>query len=567
MTAPDPYLGLLLDEYRLEELLGQGGMASVYRALDIHLNRYVAVKIVASSYQQDQEYLLRFEREARAIAQLEHPHVIRLYRYGEADGLLYMAMQYIEGSDLGRIIESYRQTGDDMEAEDIVRITREVASALDYIHSRGIIHRDVKPSNIMLDMSGKAILTDFGLVLRMESGTRGEVFGSPHYLAPEQAISSAQALPQSDLYSLGVILFETFTGKLPFDAPDPLDIAMLHIQQAPPPPRSLRPDLSPGVESVIFKALAKKPEERYRTGKALADALERAVRLSDLPRETISLPYNKSKTIPERIALDSSRQPLPPLPRQVSPPPQARQGPPLEAVLQSACPDQAPNRDRPAAPENHKKDLSCIAVFLLLSIAAFLFFCIFSITTARQIGKLMERSKPTEIFPIGAEIILTEEEPTATSSPTNTQPVPTPSPSPSPSPVPSPTPTETLPVEYLLEIDRCQRGRCLVVTNIGESDFPLQSLQLKAKKATLEGPDWEVDSLGVNECIYISESDDDDDENRLPEGLSCEVVDEIRIRESNKPLLKDDLSVAFGSEQLWKCKASMQSCRYTIPVP
>lgn len=106
-----------------------------------------------------------------------------------------------------------------------------------------------------------------------------------------------------------------------------------------------------------------------------------------------------------------------------------------------------------------------------------------------------------------------------------------------------------------------------MITNIGESDFPLRSLQLKAKKATLEGSDWEMDSLGVNECIYISESGDNDDENRLPEGLSCEVVAEIRIQESKKALLRDDLSVAFGSEQLWKCKASMQSCRYTIPVP
>jgi len=571
MKSPDPYVGLLLDEYRLEELLGQGGMASVYRALDIHLNRFVAIKIVASPYQKDHDYLLRFEREARAIAQLEHPHVIRLYRYGEAQGLLYMAMQYIEGTDLERIIDSYRKTGDYMEMEDILRITREITSALDYIHGRGVIHRDVKSSNIMLDMNGRAILTDFGLVLRMQSGTRGEVFGSPHYLAPEQAISSAQAVPQSDLYSLGIILFEMFTGKFPFDAPDPLDVAMLHIQQAAPLPRSFRPELNRGIENVILKTIAKKPEDRFPTGKDLADALERAVNLSASPTETISLPKQTTKTIPERIALDSQRQQLPPLPRQSPPspqqkvpssPPQARQGPSLDAVLNAASQEKSQPAERtPAAvPGKLNKNVTCLVPALLLAAAFSLLFCIFLITAAQKIGELVQSSSPTESITEEPEDIFARNIPTRTSVPvavsTSTQDAPV------LVPTTKPAQTKVIPAEYHLEIDRCQRGRCLVILNTGTADIPLDPLQLKAKKAVIEGSDWEIEALGANECILFSE-----DDGNLPDGVSCEIVETIEIDDDDDSLLKNDLEVIFDSQTLWKCKEGMLSCRYTIPVP
>src|SRR5260370_42500091 len=203
----DSLLGRQLDEYRLEALLGQGGMARVYRGLDTRLKRHVAIKVIDTPFRADSDYEMRFEREAQAVAQLDHPHIVRLYRYGEADGLLYMAMQYIEGADLGFVLASYRADGDFMRSEDARRIVREVCLALDYAHSRGVIHRDVKPSNIVLDKQGRAILTDFGLSLLTEIGTRGQILGSPHYIAPEQAISSARAVPQSDLYSVGVILY------------------------------------------------------------------------------------------------------------------------------------------------------------------------------------------------------------------------------------------------------------------------------------------------------------------------------------------------------------------------
>jgi serine/threonine protein kinase len=322
----DRLLGQQLDEYRIDALLGQGGMASVYRGLDVRLKRYVAIKVIDASFRADSDYLMRFEREAQAIAQLEHPHIVRLYRYGEADGLLYMAMQYVEGADLGSVLDSYREDGQFIEPEGASRIIREVCLALDFAHGRGIIHRDVKPSNIMLDMEGCAILTDFGLALLTELGTRGEIFGSPRYIAPEQAISSANVVPQSDLYAVGVILYEMFTGVLPFDAVDPLDIAMLHMTEPPRPPRELRPEISPALEAVILKALAKEPDERYESGTELAEALEQARPTKPAESPTPPPAATSRLSIPNRVSIMSAAQPLPPVPAAVAAPPSAQPG-------------------------------------------------------------------------------------------------------------------------------------------------------------------------------------------------------------------------------------------------
>jgi eukaryotic-like serine/threonine-protein kinase len=222
-------IGKQIDEYKLEALLGEGGMASVYRALDVRLNRYVAVKVIRANFRSMSDYTMRFEREARAVAQLEHPNIITIYRYGEVDGLLYMAMQYVDGADLASVIESYHADGELIEFDEIIRLAHEVGTALDYAHSKGVIHRDIKPHNILITKDGRAIVTDFGLALLTQLGTRGEIFGSPHYIAPEQAISSAGVVPQTDLYALGVMLYEMLTGVVPFDAEQPLDISMKHM--------------------------------------------------------------------------------------------------------------------------------------------------------------------------------------------------------------------------------------------------------------------------------------------------------------------------------------------------
>jgi serine/threonine protein kinase len=312
----DSLIGQQLDEYRLEALLGQGGMARVYRALDVRLKRWVAIKVMAAPYRADSDYTRRFEREAQAIAQLEHPHIVRLYRSGEAKGLLYMAMQYIEGAPLNEVLASYREEGEFIESAEASRIVREVCLALDYAHRKGVIHRDVKPANIVLNKQGQAILTDFGLALLTDDGTRGDIFGTPHYMAPEQAMSSASAKPQSDLYAVGVILYEMFTGVLPFDAPQPLDVVMLHMTKPPRSPRQIRPELSRKLEAVILKSLAKEPKDRYPTGRALATALDKALEVAPAkPPAAVA-----RHTISERVALSLAKRPLPPLPAAVASP-------------------------------------------------------------------------------------------------------------------------------------------------------------------------------------------------------------------------------------------------------
>ncbi|MEW5956730.1 MAG: serine/threonine-protein kinase, partial [Chloroflexota bacterium] len=200
MTGNDSGDSLLyqkLDEYRLEALLGQGGMARVYRGFDERLQRKVAIKVIDAPFRGDADYISRFEREARAIAQLKHPHIVGVYRYGEAEGLLYLAMEYIEGANLAVVLAGYRRDQKLMPFSEIGRIIRPICLALDYAHDQGVIHRDVTPANIMLDLDGRPILTDFGLAL-LDYKTRGEIFGTPQYMAPEQVVSSAKVVPQSD---------------------------------------------------------------------------------------------------------------------------------------------------------------------------------------------------------------------------------------------------------------------------------------------------------------------------------------------------------------------------------
>ncbi len=384
--ATDDLLGKQLDEYRLDALLGQGGMARVYRGLDVRLKRWAAIKVIDARFRADSDYVKRFEREAQAIAQLEHPHIVRLYRYGEANGLLYIAMQYIEGADLDTVLTTYREDGELIPPEDASRIAREVCLALDYAHSKGVVHRDVKPSNIMLDKEGNAILTDFGLALLTEVGTQGEIFGSPHYIAPEQAISSAGAVPQSDLYSVGVILYEMFTGELPFDADEPLDVGRLHMTEPPPPPRKLRPEINPKLEAVILKALAKEPEVRYPSGAALADALDQALQ-STLVNARSSLASTSRPSVPERVQAELAEHPLPPIPaavaiaipRQVSPRSAPLPGaslpdqvvarlptPPMPATAPTPVPSSVPAK--PSADKRRTTYMAGLGIVLAISI-------------------------------------------------------------------------------------------------------------------------------------------------------------------------------------------------------
>lgn len=297
-------IGARLGNYEVEGPLGRGGMAHVYKAWDTTLKRPAAIKVIEPNLSAEARYRERFEREAQSIAALEHAHIVPVYYFGKTINLYYLAMKFVEGEDLGALMNRYAIAGEYLPADDILRIVEGVSGALDYAHRKGVIHRDVKPSNIMIDRDGHPYLTDFGLALNLSQGTIGDVLGTPHYVSPEQARSSANAVPQSDIYSLGVVLYELFTGVVPFDDPSPTAVALQHITKDPPAPRALNPDLSPELEAVILKAMAKQPENRYQSGKALAEALRAALQ--------------------EQASSQAERPPLPPLPPGVQPPPPRR---------------------------------------------------------------------------------------------------------------------------------------------------------------------------------------------------------------------------------------------------
>lgn len=274
----DPLLGQQLANFRVERLLGSGGMAQVYAGRDVILQRPVAIKVIHTAQRGKSSVSKRFVQEARMMAKWRHDNIVQIY-YADhhPDGFFYYVMEYVDGSDLASILSFYADTGELMPLADVLHIVRSVAGALDYAHRQGIIHRDVKPSNILVAENGRVLLGDFGLALDTQDKSQGEAFGTPHYISPEQARRSTDALPQSDLYSLGVLLYEMLTGVVPFDDPSSAALALQHISQPPPSPRSLNPDLSPAVEAVLLKALEKDPRKRYQSGAELFNALEKAL--------------------------------------------------------------------------------------------------------------------------------------------------------------------------------------------------------------------------------------------------------------------------------------------------
>ncbi len=284
MSSHDPLIGQKLGDYVIQEMLGKGGMARVYKGYDERLDRYAAVKVIEPNLiasEDDEEYRERFLKEARAIARLNHPRVVGVFQFGQLENLYYMAMVFVEGRDLREIIKENLKAKRQLSHAQILRIVRDVAEALDYAHEQSVIHRDVKPSNIMVTVDGHAVLTDFGLALNAQEGTIGNTFGSVHYIAPEQAVSSAQSVPQSDLYSLGIVLYEMLTGRVPFEDVSAMSVALKHISDPPPPPSSIDPNIAPQIEDVIIKVLDKEPTRRYKSGRAFIHALDSAFAASD----------------------------------------------------------------------------------------------------------------------------------------------------------------------------------------------------------------------------------------------------------------------------------------------
>ncbi len=268
------FSGQTFGHYQIQDVLGRGGMAVVYRARQINLDRDVAIKIISPQAMGRADFIARFKREADLIAKLEHPHILPIYDYGQEDNFLYLIVRLMEGGSLDK-----RIMGKPLPLADIERLMGQITSALDYAHSHEIVHRDMKPNNILLDRFGNAYLMDFGIA-KIMGGTKmtatSTLMGTPAYMAPEQWKMEAVD-HRADIYSLGVILFEMLTGQVPFDAPTPHQLMYAHLNRETPRPSQVSPGLMPAIDQVILKATAKDPAQRHYSARELAQELTTAI--------------------------------------------------------------------------------------------------------------------------------------------------------------------------------------------------------------------------------------------------------------------------------------------------
>ncbi len=285
MAVSDSLIDTLFDgRYRIQRKLGAGGMADVYLAEDQELGRRVAIKILNGRHANDDQFIERFRREAKNAAALNHPNIVSIYDRGEAEETYYIAMEFLDGRTLKELIVGRGAAPVNVAIE----YARQILSALRFAHRHGIVHRDIKPHNVMVDGEGRVKVTDFGIA---RAGTSqmteaGSIVGTAQYLSPEQA-RGGEVDPRSDLYSLGIVLYELLTGKTPFDGETPVEIAMKHLSTAPKPPSTLRPDVPPELDMVVMRALAKNPDDRYQSADEMEGDLDRVARGARVSATTV----------------------------------------------------------------------------------------------------------------------------------------------------------------------------------------------------------------------------------------------------------------------------------------
>ncbi|HZS01476.1 MAG TPA: protein kinase [Chloroflexota bacterium] len=318
---------VLQGRYRLAEQLGEGSDAIVYRAEDLRLGRAVAVKLLRPELRADPSFVARFEREARSAARLDHPHIVKVYDYGEAEGTYFLVMQYVPGGDL----RARLQRGEPLLVPLALRLAAEAAEALAEAHAQAIVHRDVKPANLLLTEEDQIKVTDFGIAKMLDVPAltaTAALLGTPHYLAPEQAQAGA-ITPATDVYSLGVVLYEMLAGRRPFEGESFVQVAMQHLHAEPPPLAELNPAVPPSVVALVERALAKDPSERFADAGALGAALreeERRLLAPDLAGTEVRSTTDTARATPaERTGGTReaqgvrSRAPVPPRPEGASP--------------------------------------------------------------------------------------------------------------------------------------------------------------------------------------------------------------------------------------------------------
>ena len=274
----DTLTGRTIGKYQFQEKLGRGGMAEVYKAYQENLDRYVAIKLMHAFLANEEDFLQRFKREARAMAAMNHPNIVGVYDFDVYnESTYYLVMEYIAGGTLKQRIEELAEKQEGMPLQKSIQLGYQVADALDYAHNRGMVHRDVKPANIMLGENDKALLTDFGIVKMMGGQTMsytvtGALIGTPSYMSPEQAMGKAGD-KRVDIYALGVLLFQMITGQLPYTADTPLAVIMKHVNEPAPEPVAFNPDVPIGLQDIVLKAMEKNPDYRYQTAADMAKDL------------------------------------------------------------------------------------------------------------------------------------------------------------------------------------------------------------------------------------------------------------------------------------------------------
>src|SRR5437588_11376067 len=266
---------VLGERYQLQDHIGRGGMATIYRGRDLRMDRVVAIKVLRDVYSTDPKFVTRFQREAKTASLLEHPNIVHVYDYGQWEGNYFIVMELVEGTDLRR----YLRPRGILDVDRAVIIAHDIAIGLGAAHRREIVHRDVKPQNILVGRDGSIKLTDFGIASVYKDinaerlTTTGMTLGTVQYYAPEQAQGEI-VNPAADVYALGIVMYEMLAGRTPFDGDTSVAVAMQHIQDLPTPPRAYNPNIPPALEQIILRCLEKVPEKRFRDGSTLARALE-----------------------------------------------------------------------------------------------------------------------------------------------------------------------------------------------------------------------------------------------------------------------------------------------------
>ncbi|MFS0858999.1 Stk1 family PASTA domain-containing Ser/Thr kinase [Paenibacillus taichungensis] len=336
--------------YEVIERVGGGGMALVYKAQDLLLNRNVAIKVLRQQFVHDEEFIRRFRREAQSAASLSHPNVVSVYDVGQEDDVHYIVMEYVEGKNLNEIIKERAP----LQVDEAVRIASQIADALDHAHHNQIIHRDIKPHNILIGRNGRVKVTDFGIARAVTSTTitqTGSVVGSVHYFSPEHAKGIVTG-EKSDLYSLGIVLYQMLTGQLPFLGESPISVALKHLQEEFDEPRKFNPLIPQSVENVILKSMRKNPQERYQSAKEMQTDLE-----------TCLMPERRNETkidFPDEDDIDQTRV----MPA-IKPEPRGVTSTGAIPVMES---DQDNNKGKPKT-KNWKKPALLISLTVLILIA------------------------------------------------------------------------------------------------------------------------------------------------------------------------------------------------------